>query len=95
MRKKKILVACGTGIATSTVVVNKVKKLLEQKGLEANVQQCKVSEVDSKSSDADLIITTTPYKNSINDVPVVVAISFLTGVGIEKDIDKIVEAIEK
>ncbi|SKC87917.1 PTS sugar transporter subunit IIB [Maledivibacter halophilus] len=95
MKQKKILVACGTGIATSTVVVKKLKTLLDQHGAAANVQQCKVSELDSKLDDVDLIITTTPYKNTINDVPVVVAISFLTGVGIENDINKIVEIISK
>ena len=31
MAKKKIMVACGTGIATSTVVVNKMGNLLKER----------------------------------------------------------------
>jgi len=37
MAKKKILVACGTGVATSTVVVNKVKESLAARGLDVTV----------------------------------------------------------
>lgn len=94
MGKKRILVACGTGIATSTVVANKIKNILKDKGLDVEVQQCKVAEVDFKSDRYDLIVTTTPYKNTKNDTPAIVAVSFLTGIGIDKDIDKIISIIE-
>ena len=35
---KKILIMCGTGVATSTVVVNKVKKWLEANKLSEYVK---------------------------------------------------------
>ena len=43
---KKLLVMCGSGIATSTVVVGKVKQWLKDNGYEDKVQvfQSKVSE---------------------------------------------------
>ncbi len=93
MAKKKILVACGTGIATSTVVVNKVKESLTAKGLDVIVDQCKASEVPGKAASYDLIITTTPVSGT-GDKPVIRTLSFLTGIGIEKDIDLIVEKLK-
>ena len=94
MNKKKIMVACGTGIATSTVVVNKMGNLLKKKGINVDIQQCKVSELPYKTDKVDLIVTTTAY-TSKNNIPVVVAVSFLTGIGVDKDLEKIIEILNK
>ncbi len=93
MAKKKVLVACGTGIATSTVVANKVKTVLKEQGIDVEVLQCKVSELSYKAEGVDLIVTTTPYNNTKN-IPVVVVVSFLTGIGIEADVKKIVDILK-
>lgn len=86
---KKIIVACGTGIATSTVVCVKIKDALKKAGVQADVIQCKVAEIPSKIAGADLVVTTTSYTHPT--VPVIRAISFLTGIGVENDLKKIIE----
>ena len=88
---KKVLVACGTGIATSTVVTIKIREALAKHNIQAEVQQCKVSEIESKSSGADLVVTTTTYTN--DQIPVIRALSFLTGMGEDADIQKIVDVL--
>jgi PTS system galactitol-specific IIB component len=90
--KKKVLVACGTGIATSTVVTIKIQEALQKNNIDADVIQCKVAEIPSKIDGADLIVTTTVYENS--KVPVIRGLSFLTGIGMEKDLQKIVETLK-
>ena len=80
MNKKHILIACGTGVATSTVVCMRVKEELEKNNIPATVEQCKVAELPSKIQGADL-------------VPVIRALSFLTGVGIEADVQKIIDIL--
>lgn len=92
MAKKKVLVACGTGIATSTVVTIKIQEALKKNNIDADVIQCKVSEIPSKIDGADLIVTTTVYENS--KIPVIRGLSFLTGIGMEKDLEKIVETLK-
>jgi len=89
---KKILVACGTGIATSTVVMIKLQEALKNAGIDADVQQCKVSEISSKTG-VDLIVTTTTYENP--NVPVFRSLAFLTGVGVESEIEKIIALLNK
>lgn len=88
---KKVIVACGTGIATSTVVCVKIKEALAKANVQADIVQCKVSEIESKISGADLIVTTTSYSNPT--VPVIRALSFLTGMGMDQDIKKIVDIL--
>jgi len=93
MAKKKVLVACGTGIATSTVVTIKIQEALKANNIAADVIQCKVSELPMKVDGADLIVTTTTYDHK--QIPVIRALSFLTGIGMENDIKKIVEILKK
>ena len=57
--KKKILVVCGTGVATSTVVALAIKKEMAARGIEIETSQCKVSEVEAHAADADVILSTT------------------------------------
>ena len=70
MKKKRILVACGAGIATSTVVFNHIESLLKENGIEAELEQIKIAEAKSKQENADLLISTTilptTYDISIN-----------------------------
>ncbi|EIW00394.1 MULTISPECIES: PTS sugar transporter subunit IIB [Thermoanaerobacter] len=84
--RKIVLVACGTGIATSTVVAERVKKLIEENGLNAEVIQCKMAEVASKENEAHLLVTTSILPKTYS-IPVVNAMGYLTGMGSE-NIDK-------
>lgn len=83
----KIIVACGTAIATSTLVSIKVKELLAERGLKVYTNQCRVIEVPSLAPGADLIIATAQVPFDI-DIPVVDGIP-LTGIGIKEVIDHI------
>jgi len=84
----KIVVACGTAIATSTHVAIKIKELLEERGLKIHTIQCRVTEVPSLAPDADLVVATAQVPYDIS-VPVVDGIPFLTGIGVKEVIDKI------
>jgi galactitol PTS system EIIB component len=84
----KIVVACGTAIATSTHVAIKIKELLEERGLKIHTLQCRVTEVPSLAPDADLVVATAQVPYDI-DVPVIDGIPFLTGIGVKEVIDKI------
>jgi len=92
MAKKKILVVCGAGVATSTVVLKKLEQELGQRALDVQVDQCKVTEVPFKAASYDLIVTTT-LLGEVEGIPVVQTVSFLTGVGLQRDIDRIIELL--
>ena len=55
---KRILVACGNGIATSTVVATKIREKCEENGIAVTVTQCKLLEVNTKAYNFDLLVTT-------------------------------------
>jgi len=92
---KKILVACGAGVCTSTAVLNKLKKILDDHGLKGKYElfQCKIAEVPSKSASFDLCIATT----MVSEVkcPFIMGIAFLTGRGLDAIVEQILAELNK
>lgn len=93
MKKKRILVACGAGIATSTVVFNHIENLLKENGIEAELEQIKIAEAKSKQENADLLISTTILPTTY-DIPSIVATSYISGIGKDKTDAKVLEALK-
>lgn len=91
--KKRIAVVCGTGIATSTIVAEKVKNGLKTKGIDAEIIQCKIIELANYVDSIDLVVSTTFVNNKIS-VPVVSAINFITGLGEEETLNQIVSYLQ-
>lgn len=81
---KKLLIMCGSGIATSTVVAGKVKQWLSDNNYWDKVQvfQSKVSEEVNRIDEYDIVISTTVVPDSIKD-KVIMGLPLLTGMGID------------
>lgn len=92
---KRILMACGAGVCTSTAARTKVEKILNENGYSGQykIEQCKIAEVPSKSADFDFVIATTMKPSGVK-CPFVSGVSFLTGVGIDKTTKEILELME-
>ncbi|WP_054705619.1 PTS sugar transporter subunit IIB [Bacillus sp. JCM 19041] len=93
MKKKKVLVACGAGIATSTVVNNAIEEMAKENGLKVDLVQIKISEVGAHRDTADLLVTTAMTKTEY-PFPVINARSFLTGIGTDQTKKEILEALK-
>ena len=92
---KKIIVACGSGIATSTVALSKIQTGLESKGKLKDIQfvQTSLSELPSLVEGATVIVTTAQGGGGFG-VPVVSGLGLITGLGVDKVIDEIIEKAE-
>ena len=86
---KRVLVICGTGVATSTVVATKVRDHCASQGIDVHVSQGKVMDLLSGGADADVIFATTQVPSSVQ-VPVVPGLPFLTGIGVQAALDDVV-----
>lgn len=87
---KKLLIMCGTGVATSTIVTGKVKTWLEDNGLQSKVKlyQSKISEELSRIDEYDIIVSTTLVPDNIKS-RVIDGVPLLTGMGKEEMFEKI------
>lgn len=91
---KKIVVACGSGVATSTAVGHKIADLLDANGLSGqyHIVQCSIAEAPSQCSDAVLLVATTIAPTGIT-CEYVSGVPFLTGMGKADAEKKIVEIV--
>lgn len=91
---KKIIVACGAGIATSTVALQKLKAGLEERGKldKVSFTQCSIAELPSLTQGHDLIVTTAQGGNGLG-IPVIFGLPFITGIGVDKVIDQVIEVL--
>jgi len=78
----KIIIACGSGVATSTMIAAKVEDLLKKNNLQAQIVQCSLNEVDGHLKDATLVVTAMG-RLEVKDIPVIVALPYITGMGAE------------
>lgn len=93
---KKLLIMCGTGVATSTVVTGKVKEWLEEEGLTNQVQlyQSKVADEVNRIDEYDVVVSTTLVPDNIKD-KVIDGVPLLTGIGIDEMYNQIKEKIKE
>lgn len=93
---KKLLIMCGSGIATSTVATGKVKQWLKDNNLEDEVKiyQSKIAEEINHIDDYDAVITTTTVPDSIKD-RVIFGLPLLTNMGIDQMWDQLKKELEK
>lgn len=89
---KRLMVVCGTGIATSTVATGKIKDYLKQEGLDTEVTflQSKIADEVSaiQNGDYDIVVSTTMVPSDIKD-KVINGVPLLTGIGVSKVFDEI------
>ncbi len=92
-QSKRILIVCGTGIATSTVVAQKVKEYCQNQGIEVAVDQGKVMDILRGADDYDLVVATTQVPSGVS-TPSVNALPFLTGMGVDQTLAEIKQKLQ-
>ncbi|MFX1039305.1 PTS sugar transporter subunit IIB [Escherichia coli] len=75
-----ILVACGSGVATSTLAADEVKSVCAEYGITSfKINKCSMAELSSEMAHADIVLTTNNYKGDIGKPHMSVA-GFVTGI---------------
>lgn len=92
--KKNILVACGSGIATSTAIVAALKEMLDEEGYECNIEQCSILEIEEYEDRCNFIVSSSKLHKDYS-IPSVNGVAFLTGVGLEETKEKIRELLNE
>lgn len=90
---KKVIVACGTGMATSSMIAEKVRAVLEDNQVDYTLSQAQLSELDMYK-EADLFVTAMRVEEDYG-VPMVVGTPFLVGIGEAEAAAKNIEILKK
>ena len=88
----KVIVACGSGVATSQTVASKVNRMLKEAKIPAEVEAVDLKSVDRHLTGAAAYITIVREAKE-RDIPMINGIAFLTGMGQDVEFAKLVDAI--
>ncbi|MDR1853066.1 MAG: PTS sugar transporter subunit IIB [Propionibacteriaceae bacterium] len=94
MNQVRILIACGSGIATSTVAQEKIKEILAKENIPATITKGTVARLPELQDAADVIMLTTRYNKPL-DKPVVSVFGLISGINEEQTEKQIVDACRK
>ena len=89
---KKVIVACGTGMATSSIISEKVREILDKNNIQYTLSQVQLSELEMYKG-ADLCITSMKLQEDYG-LPVVVDTPFLIGIGEDEAAQKILDILK-
>ncbi|EGT7912467.1 PTS galactitol transporter subunit IIB [Escherichia coli] len=87
--KRKIIVACGGAVATSTMAAEEIKELCQNHNIPVELIQCRVNEIETYMDG-----TTAKVDRSFGDIPLVHGMPFISGVGIEALQNKILTILQ-
>lgn len=91
---KKILVVCGNGIASSSIMVASLKDYLDEQGLQAELDKKSLMDcTDDVFNSYDLIVSSTAISNPGVTTPVIVGVGLLTGIGEEETLEEVKDFI--
>lgn len=88
---KQVIVACGSGVATSQTVASKVNRLLKENNVAAEVLAVDLKSVDRYMKDSAAYIAITKVDKEY-PIPVINGIAFLTGMGQDAELKKLIDA---
>lgn len=91
----KIFVACGSGIATSTLVQEKVKKFFnEESDINPVITKGNLNQIGSQDGKVDLFLVTSSYKKDTKS-PIIQVTNLISGVNEEKTKKEILDKSEE
>ncbi|MEA5050289.1 MAG: PTS sugar transporter subunit IIB [Oscillospiraceae bacterium] len=93
---KTIVTACGVGFASSTIIAERIKAILEREGMTDQVRiiQCTLNEVPGYIDRADCIVTSSKVYGEY-PIPVLNGVAFISGIGMEQLDKQIVEILKQ
>jgi PTS system galactitol-specific IIB component len=94
MKKVKILVVCGSGVATSMHVAYKLRDYLEKEKLNVSIDGCGNNELPYRAGNYDIIVSNAQVTIETSQ-PVFSAVPLLTGIGEKEVVAQIAEAVRK
>lgn len=90
---KRIIVACGSGVATSQTVASKVASMCEDANLKVNVEAVDIKSLENVIDQCDIYVSIVPTAGQNWDKPTISGIPFLTGIGIDEEFEKLKQII--
>lgn len=94
IRPLKLLIACGSGIATSTLAASVVQEVCDEAGIACEIVKGSMMDVPGRASEMDAVLTTNRYREPC-PVPVMSIVSFVTGINEDETKEKLIALLNE
>lgn len=99
MKQYNVLSVCGSGTVTSSMIADKLKETMQEKGCRITTTEARPTEALqlAQGGNFDFITYTSPLPDGDYGIPIVNAIGFLTGFGDDEfleELDKVLEELD-
>lgn len=91
-RTVKLMIACGSGIATSTHAASIVQDYMEERGIKVSIVTCSVQDLANRLSGCDIILSTAQVAFQ-TEIPIFNGVPLLTGVGDDELLERLAEKV--
>ena len=97
--KRRLIVACGSGVATSQTIASKVKSMLEEDGLSYPIEAVDYKSIKTELKDASIYLYIAKPDDDILEqaealgVNVFAGVPFLTGMGVDEIYEQIKDLV--
>ena len=91
-KEVKVLVACGSGVATSTIAQEEIKDIAKNAGVKIRLMKGTISEVPMKQK--DVVFTTANYRNPL-EKPHLSVFGLVSGIGKDATRKKVADLLQK
>ena len=95
-KEVKVLVACGSGVATSTIAQEAIKEIAKNAGVNIRIFKGTITEVPTKQKDVDIVFTTANYRKPL-EKPYLSVFGLVSGVNkamTEKKVAALLKKVE-
>lgn len=89
-----VLVACGSGVATSTIAQEAVKTIAKNVGVDVKVIKATIAEIPEKQKNVDIVLTTANYRKPL-EKPYLSVFGLISGVNKADNEKKLAELLKK
>lgn len=92
---KKILVVCGNGIASSSIMQSVLQDWLNEHNYDATVDKASLMDCDAnKYNSYDLVVSSTKIETSGVTTPIIVGAGLITGIGEDQIYDEVEKVVK-
>lgn len=89
-----VLVACGSGVATSTIAQEAVKQIAKKAGVDVKVLKATIAEIPEKQKNVDIVLTTANYRKPL-EKPYMSVFGLISGVNKAATEQKLTDLLKK
>lgn len=89
-----VFVACGSGVATSTVAAERIKEICKREKIDAKINKGSIQDIPMAAHNYDVILTVSNYREEL-EIPQMSVLAFISGIREKETEENLIKLLRK